>query len=134
MQKMMQREHLIDIVNTYLEIAMRSDLVGLSLLFNVFTTILLRLRRVLKFHGVNDVNFKTCVCALIATLMAMLATIATVSSNDFIPYVYWSVAGLCVSLIRIAYRGRLRRVLSTLLTISYRAERPEAAGRFGLRY
>jgi hypothetical protein len=29
-------------------------------------------------------------------------TIATVSSIDVIPYLYWSFAGLCVALIRIA--------------------------------
>ena len=119
MVAMMQGEHIIDIVNTYLEIALKSGLVGLSLFVGVFATILLRLWRVLKFRGVNDVNFNTCVRASIATLIAMLVTIATVSSIDFIPYVYWSFAGLCVSLIRIAYReqaaARATRVTSDLI-------------------
>ena len=53
MVAMMQGEHIIDIVNTYLEIALRSGLVGLSLFVGVFATILLRLRRVLKFRGVR---------------------------------------------------------------------------------
>jgi O-antigen ligase len=106
MLAMMQGEHIIDIVNSYLEIALRSGLVGLSLFIGVFATILLRLRRALKFRGVNDVDYNTCVRASIATLIAMLVTIVTVSSIDFIPYVYWSFAGLCVSLIRIAYRER----------------------------
>ena len=123
MRAMMQGEHIIDIVNTYLEIAMRSGLVGLSLFVGIFATILLRLRRVLKFHGVNDVNFNTCVRASIATLIAMLVTIATVSSIDFIPYVYWSFAGLCVSLIRIAYRERAAARAARVATISYRAGR-----------
>ena len=106
MAAMMQGEHIIDIVNTYLEITLKSGLVSLSLFIGIFAAIILRLRRVLKFRDVNDVNFNTCVRASIATLIAMLVTIATVSSIDFIPYVYWSFAGLCVALIRIAYRER----------------------------
>ena len=106
MLEMMNSEGMIDIVNTYLEFAMRSGLVGLSMFVGVFATILLRLWRTLKFHGVRDANFNTCVRASIATLIGMLVTIATVSSIDFIPYVYWSFAGLCVALIRISYKER----------------------------
>src|SRR5262249_4057421 len=95
---------LMDIVNTYLEIAMKSGLVGLGLFVVFFASIILRLRRVLKFPSIKDVNFIAAVRASIAILIGMLVTIATASSIDFIPYVYWSFAGLCVSLIRIAYR------------------------------
>jgi O-antigen ligase len=124
MQQMAQGEHLIDIVNTYLEIALRSGLVGLSLFFGIFATILLRLRRVLKFHDVNDLNFKACVRALIATLMAMLVTIATVSSVSFIPYVYWSFAGLSVALIRIGYKERSAAVSTVSAVRAARTVQP----------
>jgi len=97
-------QHIIDFVNTYIEIALKSGLVVLSLFFGFFAAILLRLRRVLKFHRVRDGNFNTCIRGSIAILVAMLVTIATVSSIDFIPYVYWSFAGLSVALVRIAYR------------------------------
>ena len=97
-------QHIIDFVNTYVEIALKSGLVALSLFFGFFAAILLRLRRVLKFRHVRDSNFNTCIRGSIAILVAMLVTIATVSSIDFIPYVYWSFAGLSVALVRIAYR------------------------------
>jgi hypothetical protein len=101
---MMQGEHIIDIVNTYLEIALRSGLVSLGLFVGTFATILLDLRRMLKSRIATDVNFRMCVSASIAILTAMLVTIATVSSIDSIPYIYWSLAGLGAAIIRIGYR------------------------------
>jgi O-Antigen ligase len=96
----------IDIVNTYLEIALYSGLVGLSMFVGIFGTILIGLRRVLKFQASADANYNTYVRASIAILLAILVTIATVSSIDFIPYIYWSFAGLSVALIRIGYKER----------------------------
>src|SRR5262249_9626620 len=104
MLEMMQGEHIIDIVNTYLEIALSSGLIGLSLFVGIFVSILLRLRRMLKFRAVGDADFNTYVRASIAILIAMLAAIATCSSIDFIPYILWSFAGLSVALIRIGYK------------------------------
>lgn len=103
---MIQGEHIIDIVNTYLKVALDSGLVGLAFFLSFFTTILIGLWRVLKFKVVRELGLDTSVRASIATLAAILVTIATVSSVDFIPYVYWSFAGLCVALIRIAYLER----------------------------
>ncbi len=98
MKEMMQGEGIIDIVNTYLGITLSSGLVGLGLFLSFFGSILIGLRRVSRQSG-----FNTSARALTATLLAILVTIATVSSVDFIPYVYWSIAGLSVALIRIAY-------------------------------
>jgi O-antigen ligase len=106
MQEMMQGEGIIDIVNSYLKIALDSGLVGLGLFLGFFGIILLGLRRVLKLGAIQDSPFSPYARALMATLIAILVTIATASSIDFIPYVYWSFAGLSVALIRIAYRER----------------------------
>jgi O-antigen ligase len=106
MQMMIQGEGIIDIVNTYLQVALKSGLVGLGLFVGFFVTILIGLRRVLKFEVVRELGFDASIRASIATLVAMLVEIGTVSSVDFIPYVYWSFAGLWVALIRIAYRER----------------------------
>jgi O-antigen ligase len=106
MREMVQGEQIIDIVNTYLEIALDSGLVGLGFFLGFFATILIGLWRVLKFEVIRDLGFGAYIRASMATLVAMLVTIATVSSIDFIPLVYWSFAGLCVALIRIAYRER----------------------------
>lgn len=101
MKQMMQGEGIIDVVNTYLGITLSYGLVGLGLFLSFFGSILFGLRRVSRQSG-----FNTSARALTATLVAILVTIATVSSVDFIPYVYWCVAGLSVALIRIAYAER----------------------------
>ncbi len=106
MLEMMQGEHIIDIVNSYLEITLRSGLIGLGLFISFFAAILIGLRRVLKFQAVTDRNFKACVRASIGILISMLVTIATVSIVDFIPYVLWPFAGICVALIRVGYKER----------------------------
>lgn len=106
MIEMLQSEGLIDIVNTFLEIGMKSGLVGLGLFVSIFATVVIGLRRVLKFRVIREASFNDCVRASIAVVIATMVTIATVSSIDFIGYVYWAFAGLCVSLIRIGYKER----------------------------
>jgi O-antigen ligase len=101
MLAMLQGEGIIDLVNSYLQVALKSGLIGLSLFLGFFVTILIGLRRLLK-----DIYVSEFAGASIATLVAILVTIATVSSVDFIPFVYWSFAGLSVALIRIGYRHR----------------------------
>ena len=107
MLEMIQGEGIIDVVNTYINIALSYGLVGLGLFAGAFASILIGLRRVIKFRAVQDNGVTVTARALMATLIAVLATIATVSSVDTIPYVYWSLAGLCVACIRIAYRERV---------------------------
>jgi O-antigen ligase len=110
MQAMRQGEGIIDTVNTYLQIALDSGLIGLGLFLSFFATILAGLWRVtkLKFGAEQNLNFsiKTYASAAFATLIGILVTIGTTSSIDFVPYVYWSLAGLSVALIRIAYAER----------------------------
>ena len=104
---MLQGQHIIDIVNTYLEIALNSGLVGLGFFLAFFATILVGMLRVLKFEIVRKMELGAYMHASIATLVAMLVTIGTVSFIDYIPYVVWSFAGLCVALIRIAHQGQV---------------------------
>ena len=96
----------VDIVNHYLKIALDAGVVGLSLFLAFFGSILIGLRRVLKFKVAQDSDMRTYARIMIAILIAILVTIATVSSIEFIPYVYWAFSGLGVALIRIAYRER----------------------------
>jgi O-antigen ligase len=116
MQEMMQGEHIIDIVNTYLSIALESGLVGLGLFLSFFAAILIPLLRIFKVH--RDDGLGPCVRASTAILLAIMVTIATVSSIDFIPLVYWSFGGLCVALIRIGYTERVVRPASKRLLTS----------------
>jgi hypothetical protein len=106
MQELVQGQGIIDIVNHYLKLALDYGLLGLGCFLVFFATILLGLRRVLKFSTFRNSEFNICTRAAMATLVAILVTLGTVSSVDFIPYVYWSFGGLCVALVRIAYKER----------------------------
>ena len=108
MRQMIQGEGIIDIVNTYLLVALNSGLIGLSLFICFFATVLLGLRRTAKSSPAfqPDIAFAVYVRASTATLLAILVEIATVSPVGFIPYIYWSFAGLCVALVRVDYGPR----------------------------
>jgi O-Antigen ligase len=118
MKALVQGEGIIDTVNSYLQVALNSGLIGLGLFLGFFVTILIALRQVAKLDANRDVS--RCAGALTATLLAILVTIATVSSVYFIPYIYWTFAGLSVALVRISRRERARP--SRTLHLSRRRE------------
>ena len=100
MQSMMQGEGIIDIVNTYLIVALNSGLIGLLLFAGFFTTIALGIRKALRAFQDKDDEALRLGRALLATLTGVLVTITTVSSISVIPVVYWSLAGLSVAYIQ----------------------------------
>ena len=92
-----QGQNLIDIVNTYLQIALASGFIGLGLFIGIFLTILWGILR--SFRRLSDKNSEEAILgrSLLATLAAILLIIFTVSKISIIPIVYWSVAGLGVA-------------------------------------
>ncbi len=100
MQSMMQGQGIIDIVNTYLIVALNSGLIGLLLFVGFFTTIALGIRKALRAFQDKDDEALRLGRALLATLTGVLVTITTVSSISVIPVVYWSLAGLSVAYIQ----------------------------------
>jgi O-antigen ligase len=104
MKELIQGQHILDLVNTYLSVTLNYGVVGLGFFLSFFVTILIGLRRVLKLKVVRETELGACIRGLIATFVAILVTIATVSSIGYIPCIYWSFAGLCVAIIRIAYQ------------------------------
>jgi O-antigen ligase len=100
MEAMRQGEGIIDIVNTYLQIALETGFVGLGLFVGFFALILLGIY--LAMRSIRDRNSEERLLgrALLATQLAILVIIFTVSSVTIIPIVYWSVAGLGVAYAR----------------------------------
>ncbi len=101
LQSMRQGQGIIDIVNSYLQVGLKSGFVGLTLFLAFFTCVISSL---LKAHK----NIKTLspiignYCrAYLATLVGVLLTIFTTSSEGQIPYLYWSIGALGVALSRI---------------------------------
>lgn len=101
MQEMIQGQGIIDIVNTYLQVALNAGLVGLGLFVLFFAAVLIGLARALRALPEADSELKLMARALFATLCGLLATIFTISSVGQIPYLYWILAGLCVAQTRI---------------------------------
>ena len=93
MEELRQGQGIIDIVNSYLPIALRSGFVGLLLFLGFFgiimTGIVKRVRRCPADSEEQQLGR-----ALLATLVGILVTIATVSSINAIPVVYWALAGM----------------------------------------
>ncbi|MCU1761126.1 O-antigen ligase family protein [Pseudomonas sp. 14P_8.1_Bac3] len=103
MQSMIQGEGIIDIVNTYIGVALSFGLVGLTLFVAFFATVLLGIRKAMRSFPKDD-ETRRLGRALLATLVGILVTIVTVSSITIIPVVYWSVAGLGVAYIQMTRR------------------------------
>jgi O-antigen ligase len=93
-------EGLIDMVNSYLGVALASGFVGLGLFVGAFATSAIRLRsgllRVRREEGYDDIMGR----ALLGALIGALVTIYTVSSINVIPVIYWCLAGACAGYAR----------------------------------
>lgn len=96
MQEMIQGQGIIDVTNTYLQIALTFGLIGLGVFLTFFAGILVRLGLSLNAVSASELNLP----ALFAILAAILFTIVTVSSISFIPYIYWMFAGLSIGVLR----------------------------------
>ena len=101
MQELIQGEGIIDVVNTYLGVALTYGLVGLTLFCSVFAFsgwgVWSALRRSEPHSEINLLGR-----ALLAALAGMLVTIVSASSIGIIPWVYWVLAGFCVSYTRLS--------------------------------
>ncbi len=102
MQELKQGQGIIDIVNTYIAIGLRSGLLGLSLFAGFFIVICIRLWRKFRSMGKENEALQDIGRGLFSTLACILTTIATVSSITFIPIVYYLIAGLSVSFLYIS--------------------------------
>ncbi|QAY88489.1 O-antigen ligase [Pseudomonas sp. ACM7] len=104
MQSMIQGQGIIDIVNTYIGIALSFGLIGLTLFVVFFVSVLQGIRKGMRSFPNEDNEARRLGRALLATLAGILITIVTVSSITVIPVVYWSVAGLGVAYAQMARR------------------------------
>jgi O-antigen ligase len=95
MQQMIQGEGIIDVVNTYLGIALTYGLLGLGTFVGVFVSCGFVIWQGMK-HSVKGGELYNIGRSLFATLAAILVAIATCSSVTYVALLYWIVAGLCI--------------------------------------
>lgn len=96
MEEMRQGEGIIDMVNTYLGVAMAGGLVSLTLFAGVFAAAALGAWRSMRLWAGYDEAHELLGRALLASLVGILVTIGTVSPISVIPLIYWTFAGLAV--------------------------------------
>jgi len=104
MESMRQGAGIIDVVNTYLQIALQSGLVGLGIFLLIFSIPLLRLYKMNSTLKNND-SFKHLVVqnrALISTLLGIMVIIFTVSGVGITQIYYWSILGLACAFLKLA--------------------------------
>jgi O-antigen ligase/polysaccharide polymerase Wzy-like membrane protein len=106
MQQLKQGQGIIDIVNTYLGVALEAGLVGLSLFAGFFIAVAVGIFRSMRNLPDRHGELYLLGQALLATLLGILVIIFTVSSISLIPVIYWSVAGLGVAYARMLALAR----------------------------
>jgi O-antigen ligase len=106
MQELRQGQGIIDIVNSYVGVALAHGLVGLSLYSGFFIAVALSILKGMR-NLPNRIDERYLLGqALLSTLLGILIIIFTVSSITIIPVVYWSVAGLGVAYARMLALAR----------------------------
>ena len=99
MLRMIQGQGIIDVVNSYLQIALEFGLVGLFLFLTFFVALAASLFVQAAKSKVEPSPLNH--AGLLAILLAVLVTIATTSSVSVIPHIYWAFAGICAALPRL---------------------------------
>jgi hypothetical protein len=100
LEELRQGQGIIDMVNSYLIIALNSGLVGLSLFLSFFGVIMAGIFRRMRSMEKTDEQYELGQ-ALIAVTLGILVTISTVSPISYISVVYWAVAGLGLAYVRL---------------------------------
>jgi len=111
MEAMRQGQGIIDIVNTYIRVALEGGYIGVSLFIGFFLTICWGIYK--SFNRLVDKSSEEYFLgrSLLASLIGILLIIFTVSSISVIPIVYWSVAGLGAAYVTMM--DRLQRASKT---------------------
>ena len=96
MEQMRQGDGIIDMVNTYLGIALSSGVVGLGLFVGVFVCGSWRVVTVLRATEASSPTIALAGRALLGCIFGVLIMIAMVSPISAIPTLYWTLAGITV--------------------------------------
>jgi hypothetical protein len=100
LETMRNGEGIIDIVNSYLEIALRQGLLSLAAFVGVFAWCAWKIRWAMRRIPDQDGETHVLGRALLATLVGVLVTITTVSSVMAVGVLTILLAGLCIGYVR----------------------------------
>jgi hypothetical protein len=97
LQAMIQGQGIIDIVNSYVGIALEFGLLGLMFFLGIWVTCLNSIRRAMRKSSALHPIYRELGRVLFATLVSIMLVIYTVSGITAIPIVYWSALALAVA-------------------------------------
>jgi O-Antigen ligase len=109
-QEMRTGAGIIDIVNTYVSVVLRSGLVGLGLFMGSFLVALAYVLKCVSGRGQKTNEMATASQIIASCLVAMMVTIYTVSSIGSIPNTYWAFIGIAVACYKFFYDAQSRAV------------------------
>jgi len=98
---------IIDIVNTYLGVALSHGIVGLGLFAGAFFFAILHLWKAIGLAGPQHGDAVVLGRALLAVLLSIMLVIYTVSSIGAVSTVYWVFLGMAVAYHRMVRSGRV---------------------------
>ena len=97
MIELRQGQGIIDIVNTYIQIALEYGLVGLSLFLAFFAVTCWKVYKNHKASLAGENQYSRLGRALLSTMICIMLIIFTVSSVSAIPIMYWTMAAMCAA-------------------------------------
>lgn len=97
---MTQGQGIVDIVNTYVQVGLRSGFLGLGCFAGCLAASLLSVLRARTFSPAPADDLGR---GLAAAQVAVIVTIATVSSIAVVPWVYWCLTGMMLSYARLVH-------------------------------
>ena len=107
MQELVQGQGMIDLVNSYLGVALATGLAGLILFSGIFITIGIALLNAIQKQKRGRHDDDLLGRALFSTLVGILVMIFTVSSISVIPVIYWAIAGMSVAYLNMLSAGTI---------------------------
>jgi O-antigen ligase len=105
MQELVEN-HMIDIVNSYLGVALSSGLVGLFLFSGILIAALFAILKTMWKASDKASEQYVLGQAFVSTLVGIMVIIFTVSSVTVIPVIYWAIAGLGVAYSSMQHAGQ----------------------------
>lgn len=107
MEAMRQGQGIIDVVNTFIGVVLPYGLFGLALFCIIFFTVLNGCRKIINRPNI-EMDVKLMGRTIIASICGVLFTISTVSSINYIPYMYWVLIALSSAYIKIHQPNKLK--------------------------
>jgi hypothetical protein len=104
MEQLRQGQGIIDLVNSYIVVALFTGLVGLFMFMGVFASTMLPLFSAIGRAGRLSPELEAIGRSLLAALVGVMFMIATVSSVLSVPTIYWSLCALALAYTRLTHQ------------------------------